>query len=188
VLVKAESGANRRKTISMVIFSLLVMVVATVLVAADLEQIKALISRAGWWGVGLSVAVYVLLGLTLVPSEPLTLLIGALFGPLAAMLTAGVGNTLASVVVYYFGKKLGKAANFVARKEKLPLGLGKLPVDSPLFLIGARLIPGYGSKAVSLLGGVYHVPLARFLWTTALPTFAGASITAFGGFELGKLL
>ena len=171
----------------MVAFSILVMVVAAIFVAADMDQIKDFISGIGAWGVLVSIAVYALLGLTLVPSEPLTLLIGALFGPLVATLTAGVGNTLAAVVEYYLGKKIGQASNFMEQKEKLPLGLGRLPVDSPLFLIGARMIPGYGPKAVSLLGGVYHVPLARYVWTAAIPTFVGAAIFAFGGSGLGKL-
>ena len=171
----------------MAAFSILLMVVATVFVAADMDRTKAFISGMGTWGILMGIGVYVLLGVTLVPSEPVTLLLGALFGPLTAMLTAGFGNTLSAVVVYYLGKKIGQAANFMERKERLPFGLGKLPVDSPLFLIGARMIPGYGSKAVSLLGGVYHVPLVRFIWTAAIPTFFGAIVTAFGGFELGKL-
>ncbi len=172
---------------SIITFSLLVMGVAALFVATDLNKIKTFISSIGAWGVVVSIAVYALLGLTLVPSEPLTLLIGALFGPLTATLTAGIGNTLAAVVEYYLGKKISQASNFMEKKEKLPFGLGKLPVDSPLFLIGARMIPGYGPKAVSLLGGVYHVPLVRYIWTAAIPTFVGAAIFAFGGFGLGKL-
>ena len=43
----------------------------------------------------------------------------------------------------------------------MPFGLGKFPVDSPSFLIGARVIPGYGSKFVSLISGFYRVLLLR---------------------------
>ena len=50
-----------------------------------------------------------------------------------------------------------------------------------MFLIGARMIPGYGPKVVSMMAGIYHVPVLRYLWTTAIPIFAGAALFAFGG-------
>ena len=175
------------KNASIVIFSVLIVVVAAVFFAVDMQKIKTFIAGIGAWGILVSIIVYALLGLTLIPSEPLTILIGAIFGPFIATLVAGVGNTLSALVEYYLGRKLGQAANFMEKKHKLPFGLGKLPVDSPLFLLGARSIPGYGPKAVSIISGVYHVPLFLYLWTAAIPTFLGAAIFAFGGFGLSSL-
>ena len=97
------------------------------------------------------------------------------------MLIAGTGNTLSAFVEYYLGTHIGTATNFVEQKKKLPFGLGKLKVESPMFLIGARMIPGYGPKVVSMMAGIYHVPVLRYLWTTAIPIFAGAALFAFGG-------
>jgi len=131
--------------------------------------------------------IYAILGLTLIPSEPLTLFIGALFGPLLATLIAGTGNTLSAFVEYYLGTHIGSATNFNEKKNKLPFNLGKLKVESPLFLIGARLVPGYGPKVVSMLAGIYRVPLLRYLWTTIIPIFLGSAVFAFGGFGVGLL-
>jgi uncharacterized membrane protein YdjX (TVP38/TMEM64 family) len=181
------SDADKNQSTFWIIFSVLIVILAAVFFTLDLDRIKTFIAGIGPWGIVVSIFVYALLGLTLVPSEPLTILIGALFGPLIATLVAGVGNTLSAVVEYFLGKKIGQAANFMEKKEKLPFGLGKLPVQSPLFLIGARMIPGYGPKAVSLLAGVYHVPLVLYIWTASIPTFLGSAIFAFGGFGLGKL-
>ena len=177
----AEKSKKNSQSVTILMFSVLVMVVIAFLFATDMENIKLFIRHSGIWGPLVSVFVYILLGMTIIPSEPITLLIGVLFGPLVATLVAGVGNTLAAVVEFYLGRNLGKATNFLEKKEKLPLGLGKLKVDSPLFLIGARMIPGYGPKIVSVLAGVYHVPLFRYIWTTAIPVFLGALAFAYGG-------
>jgi uncharacterized membrane protein YdjX (TVP38/TMEM64 family) len=163
------------------------MAIAAVFFTQDLNKVKAFISQAGIWGIIVSILLYALLGVTLIPSEPLTLFIGALFGPWLATLIAGTGNTLSAFVEYYIGTHIGSATNFAERKDKLPFGLGKMKVDSPLFLVGARMIPGYGPKIVSMMAGIYRVPLLRYLWTTAIPIFIGATVFAFGGAEIGFL-
>lgn len=169
------------QSVSIIIFSVLIMVLVGIVFTLDMNNIKAFIGKAGAWGVLISILIYALLGLTLVPSEPLTLFIGALFGPWLAMLIAGTGNTISAFVEYYLGTHIGTATNFVEQKKKLPFGLGILKVESPMFLIGARMIPGYGPKVVSMMAGIYHVPLLLYLWTTAIPIFAGAALFAFGG-------
>jgi uncharacterized membrane protein YdjX (TVP38/TMEM64 family) len=177
---------KRSQSISILIFSVLLMVLIAVFFTMDMARIRDFISQAGAWGVVVSILFYALMGMTLIPSEPFTLFIGALFGPLYATLIAGVGNTLSALVEYYLGTHLGNATNFLEKKDKLPFGLGKLKVESPLFLIGARMIPG-GPKVVSVLAGIFKVPILRFLWTTVIPVFLGSAIFAFGGFGIGKL-
>jgi uncharacterized membrane protein YdjX (TVP38/TMEM64 family) len=182
-----DNKESRKKTLATLFTSLAFMVAIGAIVAFDFEKIKSFISHAGVWGLVISVFVYAALGMTFVPSEPLTLLIGAMFGPWTAMIVSWIGNTLAAIVEYYVGQRIGSAANFLEKKEKLPFGLGKLPVDSAWFLIGGRAIPLYGAKAISVVAGVYHVPLFRYLWTTAVTIFFGSLIFSFGGFGLGKL-
>lgn len=177
----------RSQSISILIFSVLIMVIVGVFFAFDLNKIKDFISQAGAWGIIISIIFYALLGMTLIPSEPFTLFIGALFGPFYATLIAGTGNTLSAMVEYIMGTHIGTATNFMEKKDKLPFGLGKVKVESPVFLLGGRMIPGYGPKVVSVLAGVYNVPLLRYIWTTAILVFLGAAIFAFGGFGIGKL-
>jgi uncharacterized membrane protein YdjX (TVP38/TMEM64 family) len=178
---------SRSQSVYILILSVLIMILAALFFTQDMNKIKSLISHAGVWGIIISIFLYALLGVTLIPSEPLTLLIGALFGPWLATLIAGTGNTLSAFVEYYLGTHIGSATNFQEKKDKLPFGLGKMKVESPIFLILARMIPGYGPKIVSMMAGMYRVPLLRYLWTTAIPIFSGAAIFAFGGFGLGVL-
>jgi uncharacterized membrane protein YdjX (TVP38/TMEM64 family) len=182
-----KNPESRKKTLITLATSLLFMVAIGSIVAFDFEKIKAFIGQSGIWGLVVSVFVYAALGMTFIPSEPLTLLIGAMFGPWVAMIVSWIGNTMAAIVEYFIGQRIGSAANFVEKKEKLPFGLGKLPVDSAWFLIGGRAIPLYGAKAISVVAGVYHVPLYRYIWTTAVTIFFGSAMFSFGGFGLGKL-
>jgi uncharacterized membrane protein YdjX (TVP38/TMEM64 family) len=183
-----KNPKSRKQTITTAITTLLFMIVIGALVAFDFEKIKTFISNAGVWGILISILVYACLGMTFIPSEPLTLLIAAIFGPWVAMLASWVGNTMSAVVEYYIGQRIGSVANFMEIKEKLPFGLGKLKIDSPWFLIGGRAIPLYGAKAISVVAGVYHVPLFKYIWTTAVTVFFGSAIFSFGGFGLSKLL
>jgi len=178
---------KKNQSVSVLIFSVALLIVVAVIITQDMNIIKAFISKSGAWGAVISILVYAALGQTLLPSEPLTVFIGALFGPFTALLIAGTGNTLSAMVEYYLGTHVGNATNFIDRRQNLPWGLGKLKVESPIFLIGARMVPGVGPKLVSFTAGIYHLPLLIYLWTSALSVFMGAALFAFGGSGLGSI-
>jgi uncharacterized membrane protein YdjX (TVP38/TMEM64 family) len=77
--------------------------------------------------------------------------------------------------------------DFEKKKAKLPFSLGRLPVDSPVFLLLARMLPGFGTKFVSLAGGLYQVPMITYLWTTTVSNLIGAVFFVLGGYGLIKL-
>jgi uncharacterized membrane protein YdjX (TVP38/TMEM64 family) len=153
-----------------------------------MPNIRAFIQANGLLGLALSLLVFTMLGATVVPSEPLTLLIATLFGPLVATIVASLGNLGAAFVEYYLGTRLGSAAVLLNRKEHLPWGLGKLPVTSPVFLIFGRMLPGYGAKLICLLSGLSRVPLGLYLWTSAIQTVLGAASFAYAGYGILNLL
>ena len=177
-------GGKRASAIRTLVASLIAVAVIAYLLINDMQQIRDFISDNGALGLGVAILVYGVLGVTLVPTEPITILIGAAFNPLIATIAASLGNTLAAMIEYYLGQRISNASNFMKMREKLPLGLGKLPMTSPIFLIFGRMVPGYGSKLVSVLSGLYHVPIGLYIWTTAIPTVLGAAIFAYGGFSI----
>jgi uncharacterized membrane protein YdjX (TVP38/TMEM64 family) len=130
---------------------------------------------------------YVLLGVTVIPSDPVTLLVITWKGPVVAILVAAAGNTLSSIVEFYFGRSISDLGDFEKKKEKLPLHLGRLPVNSPVFLIFARLLTSYGAKFVSIAAGVYQVPMSTYLWTTLVANLMGAVVLVVGGYGLIKI-
>lgn len=175
---------EKSQPIMVLIITVIVIIALLAVVSRDMEQVRRFIQNSGWVGLLVSVGLYGLLGASPIPSEPLTVLISTIFGPLNATLVAGTGNLLAALIEYFIGGKIGDVASFMKQREKLPFGLGKFPVDSPVFMIVARMMPGYGPKFVSIVCGVYRVPLWRYIWTAAIPTFVGAAIFAYGGFGL----
>ncbi len=178
------SHDDKLKYLRVSLVVLAVVALALIVVSQDMGHLRNLIRQSGWPGLIVAVLLYGLLGPTPVPSEPLTLFICAAFDPLVATLVAGLGNLLASLLEYLIGRTIGDAAEAEKRKQNLPFGLAKAPLDSPVFLIGARLLPFYAPKLVSLISGAYHVPLRRYVWTSAVFTFATAAALAFGGYEL----
>jgi uncharacterized membrane protein YdjX (TVP38/TMEM64 family) len=170
-----------------------ILVIAAILGAlriatAEYTQVKTLIQNSGPFGMFISVILFGILGATPIPSEPLTILLSTIYGPFLAMIVTSIGNLLSALVEFFIGHGLGNVTNFEEWKSKLPFGLSKFPVDSPIFLTGARMIPGYGSKFVSLVAGFYRVPIWRYIWTTFIATFWGAALTAYGGYHLIRLI
>jgi uncharacterized membrane protein YdjX (TVP38/TMEM64 family) len=175
------------QTIRKLLFVVLGVLVLALFVSRQMEQVRQFIRAGGWWGILFSLILYGVLGASPIPSEPLTVFMSTIYGPLPATLIAGSGNLLAALVEFFIGLKVGDVANFEERKNSLPFGLGRMAVDSPIFLIGARMLPGYGPKFVSLIAGIYRVPFWRYTWTTAFSTLLGAAAFAYGGSQFVNL-
>ena len=153
----------------------------------DFEEIKPIIRQNQSQAIVISLVIYVLFGFTFLPSVPLTLFIAVLIGPFQAAVVAAIGNTIAALFEYHIGKTVGDVVSFEEVRKKLPFGLHKLPVDSPLFLLGARSIPA-GSRAFSVVCGAYQVPMPTYLWTTSVMYFVTSAFLAYGGSKLIELL
>ena len=182
------NGTNKKRTITILVVIVILVMIPVFLLSKDMQQASDFIRRSGWIGMLVGVVFYAAIGASPVPSEPFTLLITTAVGPREAVLVATLGNILSGLIEYYIGTHIGNVADFEQQKSRLPFGLGKAPVNSPLFLIFGRMIPGYGSKLVSLISGIYKVPVWRVLWTNALTSFIGALVFAYGGFGLISLV
>ncbi len=154
----------------------------------DITKISEFLQKYESAGLLICLVVYLFLGVTLIPSEPVTLMVLAWIGPLIAVLLAVIGNTLAAFAELLIGGSIGEISNFEQKKDKLPFHLGKLPIDSPLFLLVGRMLPGFGPKFISLASGVYSVPLFTYLWTTLVANLIGAVFVVLGGYGLISLL
>jgi uncharacterized membrane protein YdjX (TVP38/TMEM64 family) len=158
------------------------------ILAKNIKVAEDVIGKAGIAGPLISIGLYSLLSATPIPTDPLTVINGALFGPVAGIMISWMGNNIAAMIEYFIGRSIGKATDFHKHKEKLPFGLGKWPVDSPLFLFLGRFVPQFGGKVVSLMGGIYNVPLWRYVWTAALANLIGSILLALGGWGLLNLI
>lgn len=179
---------HNRKVQTWTIISVVVCIVAIVYLTQNFFKVETVVKSAGAAGPLFSVLLYGILSLTPIPSDPLSVLNGAIFGPFWGTFYSWMGNNLAASIEYFIGKGIGEITDFEKNKKKLPFGLGKFPADSYLFLIFARAIPGYGGKIVSVVGGMYKVPFWKYFWTAAISNLLGSIAYSFGGYGLVKLL
>jgi uncharacterized membrane protein YdjX (TVP38/TMEM64 family) len=170
------------------VIGILLLIIVIYLLSTHTHFIELLLHRSGAWAPLVAILLYPLLAPTPITTDPITVIMGVVYGPLIGLTYAWIGNTLAALVEYYIGTKLQKVTNFEKAKGKIPFGLGKLPVNSVGFLVFGRMIPGYGGKIISILAGMYKVPLKRYLWTTAITNLFGAIILSYGGSSLVKII
>ena len=179
---------NKRREWASLLLGVTLSSAGAVFVASHMAAFENFVARIGVLGPLISITLLTAFGASPIPTEALNMVNGAMFGPIKGALYSWIGYMLASVIEYYIGKRMGHASDFDGRQTKLPFGLGRFPADSPWFLILARIVPGYGPKVVGIVGGMYRVPLWRFIWTAAIATAVGALAFAYGGHSLKSLL
>jgi uncharacterized membrane protein YdjX (TVP38/TMEM64 family) len=163
------------------------MAVMGILMMEYYEVMEAWVVQAGIWGPLLSVGLYMLLSLTPVPSDPLTVFNVVLFGWNKGLLISWMGNNAAAMTEYAAALSIRNLAHFERYKEKLPNWLQQLPVDSIWFLLLGRFVPGIGGKAVSIMAGLHQVSLIRYGWTAAAANLVGTVVYMLAGLGLLSL-
>lgn len=158
-----------------------------VLIGRNRTPVEAFIRNLGPAGPVISLVLYAVLGLSPLPADPLTIINGAVYGPVVGALVAWAGTTISALIEYFIGARLGEAVDFEARRAQMPDWMARASPNSIWFLLGGRMLTGVGSKIVSFLSGAYRVPLRRFLWTTLASTLFGAVVYALSGYGLLNL-
>lgn len=165
---------------------IIIFLIVLYILSKHTDFIQQILYRSGRWALVVALILYPILAPTPITSDPITLTLAVIYGPVTGAVISFVGNMIASIIEYFTGYKIGQATNFEKTKDKIPLGLGKLPVNSVPFLVFGRMIPGYGGKVISLMAGTYKVPLGRFWWTTTVTNLAGSILFSYGGWGLVK--
>lgn len=185
--IKTKRHKKDYISIILTIFSFIISFYAIYLVSKNQDALEHLIKSSGLMAPLVTIFLYGVLSLTPIPSDPLTLISGALFGPVLGIFTSWMGNNFAALIEYIVGRGVSAIADFEEKKKKLPWGLDKLPVNSPWFLIGGRFAPGFGSKIVSVMAGVYGVSVFHYIWTAAVANIVGSVVYVFWGVGLINL-
>ena len=166
------------------IFMLVLGITALFYIAKNIDNAESIIRQAGVAGPAAALLLYAVFAPTPVPTDTLTLVCGAMYGLYYGTAIAWMGNNIAALIEYFLGAHISKNTDFEKEKEKLPFGLGKLPINSIPVLIIGRMLPFYGSKVISIMAGMYGVPFKRYVWTSALVNLTGALMLAYGGHYL----
>lgn len=154
----------------------------------EFRLLEGVVKKTGVFAPFISILIMGLLSATPIPTDPIVILNGALFGPFIGVLVSWMGNNTAAVIEYFLGRGVKRLVNFETQKKKLPFGLDKLPVDSFVFLFFGRLIPQVGGKLVSVAAGVYEVNFYKYFWVAVVSNLLGSIILALGGYSLLHLI
>lgn len=176
--------AKNIRNLSLAVLTFGIPIALIVIFARDLKNIEQHIPKTGIAGPLFSILLMGILSATPIPTDPIVILNGAVFGPWVGVLVSWMGNNLAAVIEYFIGRSLGQITDFEKIKKGLPFGLSNFSADSVWFLLFGRFIPQFGGKIVSLTGGFYRVPLLRYLWTAMLSNLFGSILLAYGGYSL----
>jgi len=151
----------------------------------DWATVEAFIQANPSWTVVISLVVYTLLGLTVIPTTPFVVIVALNIGILPAILVSGAGQTLASLLEYFQGKLINYAIDLDTMKSKLPQKVREMPIASPVFQLAARVIV---PKPLALLSGAYHVPLGIYLGISLLENTFGSALFALTGMGILNLV
>jgi membrane protein YqaA with SNARE-associated domain len=151
----------------------------------DWATVEAFIQANPSWTVVISLVVYTLLGLTVIPTTPFVVIVALNIGILPAILVSGAGQTLASLLEYFQGKLINYAVDLDTMKSKLPQKVREMPIASPVFQLAARVIV---PKPLALLSGAYHVPLGTYLGISLLENTFGSALFALTGMGILNLV
>jgi uncharacterized membrane protein YdjX (TVP38/TMEM64 family) len=170
------------------VVSLIVPIIIIYLFRHEIYDLTSHISEAGIWAPIISIVIMGILSATPIPTDPIVVLNGAIFGPFWGFLISWLGNNLAAFVEYAIGLGIRQATDFDHQRRYLPLGLHKFSPNSYTFLLLGRFIPQFGGKLVSFAAGIYQVNFFKYLWTTLVANLFGSLLFALGGHTFLKFL
>ncbi len=185
-----EIGQTLQKIPSWVKTTLIIVFITCIVVFLkffDMAYVKEFMWDNPQLSLIISFAIYFLTSFTFIPSSPLTIFMSILSGPLLAITVAVVANTISALVQYYLGTTLKDVKDFDNVRNKMPAFLQNLPINSPLFLLIGRVIPG-GMRGLSVICGFHHVHLSTYIWTTIIMYLLNSIVIVFGGIELIELI
>ena len=175
------SIAKKIRNVLIGVISFAIPIALIIYFARDIKNIERFIPSTGIAGPLISILIMGLLSATPIPTDPIVILNGAIFGPFVGILVSWMGNNVAAVIEYFIGRGISSVADFEKQRSNLPFGLGKFPAEAHWFLIFGRFIPQFGGKLVSLTGGIYRVKFSRYLWTACLSNLFGSILLASSG-------
>ncbi|APB33872.1 hypothetical protein GlitD10_1549 [Gloeomargarita lithophora Alchichica-D10] len=143
------------------------------------------VAQAGMWGAGLYIGLYIVTTLALLPTTPLNLAAGLVFGPGWGLLWTVVGALLAAVVGFALARGVGQA--WVKRRlAKHWSGLSEyFQRRGAWVLFWVRLLPIFPYGLVNYGAGLVGISWRDYLLTLVPGTLVGVAPVVWLGSGLG---
>ncbi|CAA9232550.1 MAG: hypothetical protein AVDCRST_MAG83-1217 [uncultured Arthrobacter sp.] len=166
-----------------------IVIAATVIVLVvplpDVDELRALVDRAGWWGPFGFVLGYAAMTLAPVPKNVLSIGAGVLFGFLPGLGLVYVAALLGATAAFWLGRLLGRDAveKFTGtRVEKVDAVLSQRGF---IAVVGVRLIPVLPFTAINYSAGLTALGWWPYLLGTMVGILPGTvSFLALGAYGM----
>ncbi|WP_434992818.1 TVP38/TMEM64 family protein [Arthrobacter sp. Ld5] len=164
-----------------------ILVIATVVVLMvplpDVDELRTMVDRAGWWGPVGFVLGYAALTLGPVPKSVLSIGAGVLFGFLPGLLLVYLAALIGAIAAFWLGRLLGRDAveKFTgARVGKVDAVLSR---GGFVAVVGVRLVPVLPFTAINYSAGLTALGWWPYLLGTMVGILPGtASFLALGAY------
>ena len=145
-----------------------------------------LLARMGWWGPLVVILLQVIQAVVSpLPSWPVTVAAGALYGPALATLYSLVGGMLGAAFNFILARRLGASLVRAKLGERWLDRAGKLgPLHFLVLSMLGRLIPIASFDAVAYVAGISRISLTLFLGVAALGQAPAFLAYAYFGSDL----
>lgn len=169
-----KSLTQPSKTLNIILLVIITILGLLLFIFFDMDEITAFIQNNPSWVVGISLFVFAILGFTIIPSTPISILLAAILSPWEAVLWGTIGMTLSSLVEYFVARQFCDVFDIEKSRQKWPKWCRDLPLDSLMMLIFGRFLPG--PKIVALGAATLRVPMFKYIWTSLVSNLLGNTI------------
>jgi uncharacterized membrane protein YdjX (TVP38/TMEM64 family) len=141
--------------------------------AIDRQTLAHWLIQHGWWAPLFYVLAYMIATFLLLPSTPLNLLGGAVFGMYWGTVWTTVGAILAAVLCFWFSRTVGRSfvqRRFGGRWQQLDR---EIAAGGLFYMIAVRLLPLLPYGLVNFGAGVSGVSFRDYLLGTVIGTTPG---------------
>lgn len=137
------------------------------------EQVQTWLQRAGIWAPIIYILLYVIATILVLPSTPLNLSGGAIFGPWMGTLWTSVAAVIAAIVAFAFTRTLGHrlvTQKLAGRWQALD---AEIRTGGCFYIFAIRLLPIIPYGLVNFAAGLTSIRFRSYLWGTVLGTVPG---------------
>lgn len=132
-------------------------------------KVAQYVQASGQWGMAISIGLMVAHSFLPLPSEPIALANGMIYGTVTGSLLTWIGAMLGAQAAYWPARTFGRVVimRHVA-PERLTRMRQWINSNGVVALLGMRLIPVISFNLVNYVAALADVPWWTFTWTTAI--------------------
>ena len=148
------------------------------------ENLERFVAGLGVWGPLAYIFIYLIATVLVIPGSAITLVGGALFGPLLGTVYTLIGATGGLTLAFLTSRYL--AADWVEKKAGSALGRIKAGVEHEgwRFVAFVRLVPLFPFNLLNYMFGLTRIPLRTYVLTSAICILPGTAGYVYLGFAL----